>query len=284
MADYLKSSYADLAADNAYPKGATGGPVRVVSTATTLDASDETVHFNGATSGTVIPATLPNPTTCTGRKYNLNSIQGSIALTVIGGSSVFDGMTAVDTIGHTQKLIIQSDGVLWRSLTPRDLLPVNHSAPIFEDFTTWITSAQPQCQATVSGTGSSVSQFTPNAAANPGIAQLSTGTIATGRADVGSHLNSFSFGGGATTFWGRMQLPTLSNATQRYQCVMGFRGNNTLINQTNAAYFLYDEGGVSTGSVASPNWILVTCSNGIRTFTPTTIPVDANWIDQHPTA
>ena len=40
------------------------------------------------------------------------------------------------------------------------------------------------------------------------------------------------------------------------------------------AYFLYDSQGVSTGSAASGNWQIVTCSNSVRTFTTTSVAID----------
>jgi hypothetical protein len=53
----------------------------------------------------------------------------------------------------------------------------------------------------------------------------------------------------------------------------GFFDTYTTVNQIDGAYFLYDEGGVSTGSAASANWQLVTTSNSVRTFTTSSTAV-----------
>lgn len=177
----------------------------------------------------------------------------------------------VDAANAGRSLQISASG---DDIVAVNALPTSESPPILEDFIVWITSAQPRCQSTSAGTGAGTSQGAPLGPSSPGTAQLSTGTTATGRNDIGSHLNSFSLGGGAVTFATSQRIPVLSTAAARYQLIIGFRGSNTAINQTNGVYFLYDEGGVSTGSTASPNWQIVVVSNGVRVFTLTSVPVD----------
>lgn len=71
----------------------------------------------------------------------------------------------------------------------------------------------------------------------------------------------------------KVAMSILSNATDRYTFIFGYVTTTTALNQTDGMYFLYDEGGTSTGGSASPNWQCVCCRNGARTFLTTSIPV-----------
>lgn len=86
----------------------------------------------------------------------------------------------------------------------------------------------------------------------------------------------YALGGGRIIFEAGMVPTALSNSTNRFVYLVGFFGVAgqalTAQDQTNGAYFLYDEGGVSSGSSASPNWQCVTAANGVRTFTTTSVP------------
>ncbi len=72
-----------------------------------------------------------------------------------------------------------------------------------------------------------------------------------------------------------VNIATLSDATRRYQLVIGLFDTTTAANQVDAVSFVYDEGGVSTGSAASPNWQIRTASNSARSWTTTTTAVAA---------
>jgi hypothetical protein len=86
-------------------------------------------------------------------------------------------------------------------------------------------------------------------------------------------------GSGAAIYEWSLNVTTLSDSTQRYQLVVGFFDTTSAANQTDGVYFLYDEGGVSTGSAASANWQLVTTSNSTRTFTTSGTAVSAgSWV------
>ncbi len=115
-----------------------------------------------------------------------------------------------------------------------------------------------------------------NVNGRPGHLNLTTGATATGRAYVGTASTAIELSG-ESTFGASTQIPTLSNATERYSKQVGFFDTTTAANQTDGLYFLYDEGGVSTGSAASANWQLVSSANTIRTFVTSAIPVDLNW-------
>jgi hypothetical protein len=127
---------------------------------------------------------------------------------------------------------------------------------------------------TSSGTGAGFS--IASEAGRPGIYQANSGTTATGRNSLTTPNSSTTLGGGTWTFETMLQVPTLSNATERFQNISGFFDMNTAANQTDGIYFLYDEGGVSTGSSATPNFQIVTSSNSVRTFQTTSTSVVAN--------
>lgn len=102
-----------------------------------------------------------------------------------------------------------------------------------------------------------------------GIWKSSTGTTAAGIAGWKTPYAAFDMRLNTWVFEANLKIHTLSTSAERYQILIGFFDNSAGINQTNGIYFLYDEGGISTGSAASPNWQLVTCKNGTRTFTTT---------------
>jgi len=78
---------------------------------------------------------------------------------------------------------------------------------------------------------------------------------------------------GKKIFETRVVVSLLSTALERYVCFAGYLSSTNLLDQANAMYFLYDEGGLSTGSTASPNWQCVCANGGIRTFVTTSVPV-----------
>lgn len=82
--------------------------------------------------------------------------------------------------------------------------------------------------------------------------------------------------GGRIFFETPTKVATLSTSTERFAYVIWFIDSETAANQTDGIYFLYDEGGVSTGSSASANWQCVTVNNSTRTFTTTSVAV---WAD-----
>ena len=124
------------------------------------------------------------------------------------------------------------------------------------------------------GTGSGVGAVNTPSANRPGIIQLQTGTTTTGRTSIyaNSSLNTVALGGGTATLVADILVPTLSTATERFAFLFGLYDATTM-NQTDGVYFLYDEGGVRTGSTASANWQCVTASNSVRTFTTTSTAV-----------
>jgi hypothetical protein len=129
--------------------------------------------------------------------------------------------------------------------------------------------------ATNSGTGAATAASANVAANRPGIFRSTTGTTATGRTAFASNLTAFALGGGAMSYETAVNIATLSTGTERYQLVIGLFDTATAANQVDAVSFVYDEGGVSTGSAASANWQIRTASNSTRSWTTTTTAVAA---------
>jgi hypothetical protein len=110
-----------------------------------------------------------------------------------------------------------------------------------------------------------------------GLQGLGTGVNTNGQSAIRTDLN---FG----RFWSftnklslisRLWIPTLSNATDRYNVLFGISvGTNSTVN-TGCA-FIYDEGGVGTGTTASPNWQIITASGSLRTNFVTSVIVSAS--------
>lgn len=260
--------------------GAQSVKQRSVTGATTLTDTDSIVYLNAATPTEIAAFTLPNPTTCTDRIYRLVSIVGVIALTVTGGSLVLNGTTAIDKIHHGAQLALQSDGTNWRSITAYAAPPTIAPPPIFDDFTSAPTTTTPRIAISTAGAGAGVTLIAPTATNRHGVIRLSTGTTATGRIHVGDITGlPIVLGGGAVTHAAAINIQALSAAAQQYQLLIGLFDTFTAINQVDGAYLLYDEGGVTTGSTASPNWQRVTAANSVRTLTASATAVATGWLN-----
>ena len=129
------------------------------------------------------------------------------------------------------------------------------------------------------GTGAGSNQSVNNNQDRTGILTATTGTTATGRATVMSDSTIIRMGGGSWFYEAEINVTTLSTSSERFQFVAGFMDTNNAPNQADGVFFLYDEGGVTTGSAASANWQIVTTSNSTRTFTTTSTAVSAaTWV------
>lgn len=126
------------------------------------------------------------------------------------------------------------------------------------------------------GAGTGAGMVASPAANRPGIVILQTGSTNTGRTSfyTNNTLNTIVLGGGAATLATDLFVPALSNSTDRFAALFGFY-NTTSMTQTSGIFFLYDEGGVSTGSAASANWQCVTANNSSRTYTTTSVAVSS---------
>lgn len=133
--------------------------------------------------------------------------------------------------------------------------------------------------ATNSGTGAGTNNTATTAAERVGLVRSTTGTTATGRTSPGTSSTACAFGGGSWTYEIEINLAALSTVTQRYQLVLGFHDVQNAANQIDAIAFVYDEGGVSTGSAASANWQTLTSSNSTRTWTTSGTAVATGWVN-----
>jgi len=187
----------------------------------------------------------------------------------MGGSKVTDlGTPTADTDAASKGYV---DSVIAPAVEPRYLFDR------FFDFFSAVGSDG--CTAANSGSGAGTSVFAAPDHTRFGIVRSTTGSTATGRTAVASAGGALLFH--ASTSWTfRAQArvaPTLSNATDRFQFLIGFLGTFTSATQVDSVYFLYDEGGVSPGSTASPNWQIVVASNSVLRYTVTSVPVDTEW-------
>jgi hypothetical protein len=110
-----------------------------------------------------------------------------------------------------------------------------------------------------------------------GFQGLTTGVNSNGTAQLRTDVNVsryIYFGNGKIQFESRVFIRTLSTGTDRYNLIVGF-SNNTSSTMTNGCTFIYDEGGVGTGTLASPNWQIMTSYLSVRTVVDTGIVVSA---------
>jgi len=119
---------------------------------------------------------------------------------------------------------------------------------------------------TNSGAGAATTTQATDNSGRAGLVRSATGTTATGRAAVASSLSAIRLGGGSWFYEALVNVTTLSTSTERFQLIVGFIDTVSAINQADAVAFLYDEGGVSTGSTAATYWQTLTANNSTRTF------------------
>lgn len=136
----------------------------------------------------------------------------------------------------------------------------------FSDFINELNTAGTDHSLVETNSTGSTSAQAADAANHPGIARSTTAASATGRAAVASSVSAIRLGGGEWEFEALVKITALSNATERFQFIIGFLDTLTAANQVDAVAFVYDEGGVSTGSTAAAYWQTLTASNSTRTF------------------
>lgn len=129
-----------------------------------------------------------------------------------------------------------------------------------------------------SGSGAASSPVALTGSAQVGVVQSTTGTTSTGRAALASGTSVLRFGAAAWLFEASLQVPTLSTSGERFALLIGFIDTHSTVNQADAAYFLYDEGGVALGSTASGNWQCVTANNATRSVSATATAVGTGFV------
>lgn len=130
------------------------------------------------------------------------------------------------------------------------------------------------------GSGAALSGQSSTESDRPGQVRLTTGTTSGGNVTLYTTTDGVLLGGGAwSQMWG-VRPVQLSTSGERYQLLAGFIAAAGIAMQTDGAFFLYDEGGVSNGATASPNWQCVTVKSSSFTRTITDIPVSiSTWAD-----
>jgi hypothetical protein len=126
------------------------------------------------------------------------------------------------------------------------------------------------------GGGSLSSIGAPNTNDYIGFQGLSTGVNINGGNSIRTDLSAgrfFNFNCGRKSFISRIWVANLSDVTNRYNILNGF-SNSATSTLNNGAVFIYDEGGVGTGTTASPNWQIITANGGVRTNFVTSVPVN----------
>jgi hypothetical protein len=112
-----------------------------------------------------------------------------------------------------------------------------------------------------------------------GAALLSSGASASTAlflTSAGNNFKTLFLGQGKWNFETSILIPVLSIPTSRYRILCGFGDNNGgAFSEADGVFFNYDEGGVTNGNSASPNWRCITSSSSVRTNS-NTIPVVAN--------
>jgi hypothetical protein len=129
--------------------------------------------------------------------------------------------------------------------------------------------------ASITGTGATFGMNASSRKNAVGVVYFQSGTTSTGRCALIANSTTVSaFGGGAWVYETKIDtIPTLSTSGERYIFWTGFGDVNSSALQSDGAYFVYDEGGVTTGSTASANWQCVTAAGGSRTWHTTSTAV-----------
>lgn len=103
----------------------------------------------------------------------------------------------------------------------------------------------------------------------PGCVTFITGTT-TGSGFRVVSSSFYVFGGGKILNEYGVGFNAISSAADRFTCYVGIH-DVFGPNQIDAVCFIYDEGGINSGSAASPNWQCLTASNSVRTWTTTSV-------------
>lgn len=119
---------------------------------------------------------------------------------------------------------------------------------------------------TLTGTGTDVT-IENGLARRPGIVSLGTGTVASGLAQLNS--SDLVIDGGFT-WYGAMEIPILSNATEEFDVYLGLFNSGCSSPGVDSLYFRYDRN-------TSPNWIRTSCAASTCTNTASASAVATGW-------
>ena len=266
----------------------TSGLVRGINTTGSLQgetwADGDILYLSPTTAGnaTKVKPVAPNHLIILGYVIRAHINQGSIFVKVDNGYELEElHNVKITTPENRDLLAYDSSDSIWKnsSFYNRSLGGVQY----FNDFDSSVNFYN--LVSLTGGTAAAtqrLNNFVPNQTANQiGIAQYQTGTLATGWAmhitEQSANGQQFQFGGGNWMYESYIEVNTLSDATNRFRFVSGFGNVASSGTETNGAFFTYDEGGVSNGTIASPNWQCVTTVGAVRTLTTTSVAVTTTW-------
>jgi hypothetical protein len=118
---------------------------------------------------------------------------------------------------------------------------------------------------TISGTGAQTAAQANTVNTRVGIVRTSTGVATTGRSAPGTGI-AIRFANGTWYLEMDVNVTTLSAVAEEFAFVAGFMDSFAAANQTDAACFLYDRLGTSSGSTAATYWQTLTAQNGSRQY------------------
>jgi hypothetical protein len=266
----------------------TSGLVRGINTTGSLQgetwADGDILYLSPTTAGnaTKVKPVAPNHLIILGYVIRAHITQGSIFVKVDNGYEISElHDVKITTPENRDLLAYDSSDSIWKnsSFYNRSLGGVQY----FNDFDSSVNFYN--LVSLTGGTAAAtqrLTNFVPNQTANQiGIAHYQTGTLATGWAmhitEQSANGQQFQFGGGNWMYESYIEVNTLSDATNRFRFISGFGNVASSGTETNGAFFTYDEGGVSNGTIASPNWQCVTTVGAIRTLTTTSVAVTTTW-------
>jgi hypothetical protein len=266
----------------------TSGLVRGINTTGSLQgetwADGDILYLSPTTAGnaTKVKPVAPNHLIILGYVIRAHINQGSIFVKVDNGYEISElHDVKITTPENRDLLAYDSSDSIWKnsSFYNRSLGGVQY----FNDFDSSVKYDKlVSLTGGVAAATQRLNNNVPNQTANQiGIAHYQTGTATTGWAmhitEQSANGMQFQFGGGTWMYESYIEVNTLSDATDRFRFVSGFGNVATSGVETNGAFFTYDEGGVSNGTIASPNWQCVTINNGVRTLTTTSVAVTTTW-------
>jgi hypothetical protein len=266
----------------------TSGLVRGINTTGSLQgetwADGDILYLSPTTAGnaTKVKPVAPNHLIILGYVIRAHITQGSIFVKVDNGYELEElHNVKITTPENRDLLAYDSSDSIWKnsSFYNRSLGGVQY----FNDFDS--STKYDKLVSSTGGVAASVARltnFVPNQTANQiGIAHYQTGTSTTGWAlhvtEQSANAQQFQFGGGTWMYESYIEVDILSDATDRFRFISGFGNVANSGAETNGAFFTYDEGGVSNGTIASPNWQCVTTVGAVRTLTTTSVAVTTTW-------
>jgi hypothetical protein len=186
-----------------------------------------------------------------------------------------DGGTGVSSVSTTPGVSLISNGTGNQYFNPFQ------GTYLFDDFITGAQTSELGWNI-IQGTFGSFTIGTTTDAGHPGNMQLSSSNIASSGGTISLSLSNTTgtviLGSGAIDLYWVVQLPTLSNSTNRYAYVVGFgtsAANTAVPYFQNGVYFSYSD------SVNSGNWQLIATKAGVSTTTNTATVVGTTYTTLH---